>query len=73
MKKNAVFMLALCLLVSLATPALGASEVEYLPGVTEEMCSPEFWTAMMEDPDALRTSPALTGRPWIPRAAICTT
>ncbi len=53
MKKNAVFMLALCLLVSLATPALGASEVEYLPGVTEEMCSPEFWTAMMEDPDAL--------------------
>ena len=53
MKKFTAPILTLCLLLSLTTPALGAAEVEYLPGVTEEMCSPEFWTAMMEAPDAL--------------------
>ena len=49
-------MLALTVISAFMSPAalaVGAASVGYLPGVTEEMTTPAFWTAGMEDPDAL--------------------
>ena len=50
---------ALCVAVSLFAPfpALAAREVGYMPGVTEEMTDPSFWSALAEDPDALFATP----------------
>ncbi len=41
------------LLPSAAAASAQASEVQYLPGVTEAMTAPAFWIDGMEDPDAL--------------------
>ena len=49
----------LCVVISLFAPlsALAAREVGYMPGVTEEMTDPAFWSAFSEDPDALLATP----------------
>ncbi len=51
--KPFALLLTLALLSQLLTPVYAAADVQYLPGVTEEMCAPAFWTGGMEDPDAL--------------------
>ena len=59
-EKALSLLLALCLAVPLCAPlsARAAAEgVGYLPGVTEEMTRPAFWTAGMDDPDALLATP----------------
>ncbi|MBR3640950.1 MAG: SH3 domain-containing protein [Oscillibacter sp.] len=54
MKKLASFLTALCLFASLV-PAR-AADVSRLPGVTEEMCDPDFWAERAAQPDALLAS-----------------
>ena len=51
MRKIVSVILALCALLALAAPA--AAGVAYLPGVTEEMTDPAYWTGGMSAPDAL--------------------
>ena len=55
MRKTLCALLALCMLPALtsAVRAAPAEGVAYLPGVTEEMTDPGFWTGGMEAPDAL--------------------
>ena len=56
MKKCFALLLALCFAVSLVSPlpALAdAAPVGYMPGVTEEMAVPAFWSDLTGDPDAL--------------------
>ncbi len=57
-KRFECILLAACLFVSLLAPlpARAAADVGYLPGVTEEMTSPAFWTGLMAEPDALLAS-----------------
>ena len=50
--------LALCLAaLLLAAPQTALAGVPYLPGVTEEMTEPGFWSGMAEDPDAVLSTP----------------
>ena len=53
---NKVFSLiaAACVAASLLIPhsALAARPVGYMPGVTEEMTDPGYWSGMAEDPVA---------------------
>ena len=57
-RKIPALLLALCLSVSLLASALPVSAgVAYLPGVTEEMTDPAFWSARMADPEALLSTP----------------
>lgn len=52
--------LALCITASLCAPtaALAAARpVEYMPGVTEEMTEASFWSALLQDPDAVLATP----------------
>ena len=57
MKRGLSILLAFCLMITLCAPlpasAAAAEAVGYLPGVTAEMTTPAFWTAGMDDPDAL--------------------
>ena len=57
MKRGLSILLAFCLTITLCAPlpasAAAAEAVGYLPGVTAEMTTPVFWTAGMDDPDAL--------------------
>ena len=57
MKRGLSILLAFCLTITLCAPlpasAAAAEAVGYLPGVTAEMTTPAFWTAGMDDPDAL--------------------
>ena len=55
MRKTVSLILVLCLLLPLWTAS--ASDVAYLPGVTEEMTDPAFWTKDMEDPDRVLATP----------------
>ena len=55
-KKHLALLLALCFAVPLLSlpSALGAAApVGYMPGMTEEMTDPAFWSDMAGDPDAL--------------------
>ena len=58
-KRTAVCFLWLYIVTSLFTPfsALAVREVGYMPGVTEEMTDPAFWSSLSEDPDALLATP----------------
>ena len=49
-------LLVLCLSAALL-PSVWASSVAYMPGVTEEMTDPAFWSGMAEDPNALLSTP----------------
>ena len=57
MKRRLSIFLAVCLTLPLCAPlpasAAAPEAVGYLPGVTAEMTAPAFWTAGMDDPDAL--------------------
>ena len=54
MKRNLPLALIICLLFTLCLPCLAqAAPVQYLPGVTEEMASPAFWSSRAEDPDQI--------------------
>ena len=56
LKKGLALRLVLCSVLSLFSPrpALAAAvPVGYMPGVTEEMASPAFWSDLTGDPDAL--------------------
>ena len=55
-KKYLALLLALCFVVSMLSPLpalAGAAPVGYMPGVTEEMADPAFWSGLAGDPDAL--------------------
>ncbi|MBR6029751.1 MAG: SH3 domain-containing protein [Clostridia bacterium] len=55
-KKYLALLLALCAVVPLLSPLPGlgaAAPVGYMPGVTEEMTDPAFWSELTGDPDAL--------------------
>ncbi len=60
-KKTLSLVLALCLTLALCAPlfarAAAPEDVGYLPGVTEEMTDPAFWTRGMADPDELLATP----------------
>ena len=49
------FCAAVILCLPLSAPA--ASPVGYMPGVTEEMAEPAFWSGLAGDPDALLATP----------------
>ena len=52
MKRTILLALTLCLLLSLCLPSLAlAAPVSYLPGVTEEMADPAFWSGRTAEPD----------------------
>ena len=54
MKRNLPLALIICLLFTLCLPCLAqAAPVQYLPGVTEEMTSPAFWSSRAADPDQI--------------------
>ena len=55
MKRITVLLLLLCLASALVAPAAASvpAPVQYMPGVTEEMTEPDFWTRGMAEPDAL--------------------
>ena len=60
MNKSLAFLLTLSIVALLAAPLTALADarpVQYLPGVTEEMTDPAFWSGMTEDPDALLASP----------------
>lgn len=63
MKKRAgrttAFLLASCFLVPIpaSVSAQTAREVGYMPGVTEEMTDPAYWSGLAEYPNALLASP----------------
>lgn len=55
-KKIPALLLALCLAIPLLSPPqalAAAAPVGYMPGVTEEMTAPAFWSGLAGDPDAL--------------------
>ena len=53
------FLLACCFLIPVPAPvsAQTAREVGYMPGVTEEMTEPAYWSGLAEYPNALLASP----------------
>ncbi len=55
MKRALSVITVLCLLLIFFAPAAvyAAEPVGYLPGVTKEMSDPAFWTADIDDPDAV--------------------
>ncbi len=59
MKRWISSLAALCLAAALVAPipAQGADQVSYLPGVTEEMTDPAFWSGRTEDPEGLLATP----------------
>ena len=59
MKKRTALFLTLCTAAAAPVPssALGAREVGYMPGVTEEMTDPAFWSGLTEHPDELLATP----------------
>ena len=55
-KKSLALLLALCSAVALLSPLpalAAAAPVGYMPGVTEEMTAPAFWSDLTGDPDTL--------------------
>ena len=49
-------LILLCIVITLAAPVSAwadARPVGYMPGVTEEMTDPAFWSGLAEDPDAV--------------------
>ncbi len=58
-RKAAALLLMLSIVLSLSAPlpALASAPVGYMPGVTEEMTDPAFWSGLTEDPDALLATP----------------
>ena len=55
-KKNLALLLVLCSVIPLLSPLpamAAAAPVGYMPGVTEEMTAPDFWSDLTGDPDAL--------------------
>ena len=63
LKKVPALCLALSLLPAfLPVPAAASAPVGYLPGVTEEMAEPAYWSGRTSDPDALLASPEEIGR-----------
>ncbi len=52
-------LLVCCVTAALLMPgfAQGAAPVGYMPGVTEAMTDPAFWSGLAEDPDALLATP----------------
>ena len=55
-KKSLTLLLALCSAVALLSPPpalAAAAPVGYMPGVTEEMTAPAFWSDLTGDPDTL--------------------
>ena len=59
MKRIPAFFLTLCLIAALFAPvsAFAAAPVLYMPGVTEEMTAPDYWTRGMAAPDKLLATP----------------
>lgn len=54
MKKACTVLIAVCLTIGALLPTgAWAADVPLLPDVTQEMCSPDYWAAGMEAPDAL--------------------
>ena len=56
LKKYMRQLILLCIVMALAAPAFalaGARPVEYLPGVTEDMTDPAFWSDLTDDPDVI--------------------
>ncbi len=57
-KRAAALFLVLCTAAALFPfSALAVREVGYMPGVTEEMTDPAFWSGLTEHPDELLASP----------------
>ena len=57
-KKAAALFLVFCTAAALFPfSALAVREVGYMPGVTEEMTDPAFWSGLTEHPDELLASP----------------
>jgi len=55
-KKYLALLLIFCFVIPLLSPLTalaGAAPVGYMPGVTEEMTAPAFWSDLAGDPDAL--------------------
>ncbi len=71
-RKTASLFLALFIAAGMLIPfpALAAREVGYMPGVTEEMTNPAFWSNLAGDPDAILASPEEIAR--INEAAVST-
>ena len=53
MKKTCALLLTLCIGASLLAPIRAQAAAAALPGVTEEMMAPAFWSGQAEDPDRL--------------------
>ena len=54
------YVLLLCCVVTAPIPAKAdraAQSPQFMPGVTEEMTDPAFWSGLADDPDALLATP----------------
>lgn len=58
MKKTVSALLTVLLLLSLAVPAFAAGNVGYMAGVTEAMCSPDYWLNKQKNADRVLMTPA---------------
>ncbi len=58
-KGIAAIALTLCFMAALLLPfsAQAARDVGYMPGVTEEMTDPAYWSGLMKDPDEVLATP----------------
>ena len=56
-KRRLLTLLLVLRLSAALLPSVWASSVAYMPGVTEEMTDPAFWSGMAEDPNALLSTP----------------
>ena len=60
MKRTVSVFLTVLLLLSLAVPAFAAGNVGYMSGVTEAMCSPDYWLKKQTNADLVLMTPAQT-------------
>ena len=60
MKKHMRQWILFCIVITLFVPfsaQAGARPVGYMPGVSEEMADPAFWSGLTGDPDTLLATP----------------
>ena len=56
-----IIILCIALSLILPLPALAAREVGYMPGVTEAMTDPGYWSGLTAEPDSLLATPEVIG------------
>ena len=60
LKKHTQRWILFCIVITLFTPCsalAGTRPVGYMPGVTEEMTNPAFWSDLTGDPDTILATP----------------